>query len=359
MASIKQIATEAGVSQATVSKVLNGRFHSRIPTATRERVRDAANRLGYHPSALARGLAGKRMNALGVVMAYDQLTVTGDPYLGPCLDGILYGCKQHRQRTVVVTEECWADALEQLPYYCDGHCDGLLLIIPRLDSAIVDELQLRQTPFTLVGDSRDSDTMARVDVANVAGARELVRHLIGLGHRRIAAFMGNVDFCSNSQRLQGYQEAMAEANLPIDPSWLFQGEYKPHSGYENAQRFMERFSPETRPTAVFAFCDSMALGVLEGFAARGVRIPDEVSVVGFDDIAPAAACGLTTIRHPIRDVGTQAVETLLARLDESTPTPICRLVPGELVVRNTTAPPTPGRMVQSTVNGRPARPEGE
>jgi LacI family transcriptional regulator len=339
MASIKEIAAEAGVSQATVSKVLNDRFHTRIPATTRDRVRSAATRLGYHPSALARGLAGKRMNALGVVMAYDQISVTGDPYLGPCLDGILQGCKAHRQRAVVVTEGRWEDALDQLPYYCDGHCDGLLLVIPRLDSAIVGELQSRRTPFALIGDSRDSESLARVDVANRDGAREVVRHLIERGHRRIAAFLGNEDFCSNGQRLRGYQEAMTEAGLPISAEWIFPGEYQARWGYENATRLLDRFTPETRPTAVFAFCDAIALGALDAFADRGVRVPEDLSVVGFDDVPLAESRGLTTVHHPIREVGRQAVETLLARVSGDAPPDVCRLVPGQLVVRASVAAP--------------------
>src|SRR5690349_16826930 len=126
--SIREVAAAANVSLGTVSKVLNGTASAQIAPGTQERVREAARRLGYHPSAIARGLVGKRMNAVGLVLAYDQPSVTSDPYLGPCLDGILAVNKRNRQKTVIFTEGTWADALDNLPSFCDGHCDGLMLI---------------------------------------------------------------------------------------------------------------------------------------------------------------------------------------------------------------------------------------
>jgi LacI family transcriptional regulator len=147
MSSIKEVAAEAQVSLSTVSKVLNGRHDSAIPLITRNRVYSAARRVGYHPNAIAQGLAGKRMNCIGVVMAYSQASVTSDPYLGPCLDGILAVAKKHHQKTMLFLEPDWAEAQENARVYADGHTDGLLVIIPRLDTELVETLQKRPAPI--------------------------------------------------------------------------------------------------------------------------------------------------------------------------------------------------------------------
>jgi DNA-binding LacI/PurR family transcriptional regulator len=238
------------VSLSTVSKVLNGRTDAKFAPATRARVAAAARRVGYHPSAVARGLAGKRMDAVGVIRVYEQLSVTSDPYLGACLDGILKVNKERRQKTVLFTEDSWPDALRQLPSYLDGHCDGLLLMIPRMESQVVDELVARGTCFVLVGDSRDDDRVVTADVDNVAASRRLVEHLIGLGHTRIAAFCGNADFVSNSQRLEGYRQAITDGGLPWRADYLFPGEYHLDFGANSARLLLERFGrrPSECPT---------------------------------------------------------------------------------------------------------------
>ncbi|MEI6432569.1 MAG: LacI family DNA-binding transcriptional regulator, partial [bacterium] len=122
MASIREVAAEAKVSPGTVSKVLNERGNASISRATQARVREAAERIGYHPSSIARGLAGMRMNAIGVVMAYDEESLTSDPYLGPCLDGLLSIYKQERQKVTLFLEQNWDAALPNIPFYGDGHC---------------------------------------------------------------------------------------------------------------------------------------------------------------------------------------------------------------------------------------------
>ena len=342
MPSIKEVAAEAKVSLGTVSKVLNGRNDATITLATRERVRAAARHIGYHPSVVARGLAGKRMNALGVVMAYSQDSVTSDPYLGPCLDGILSICKQQRQKMVLFLEGEWRDALSSIPVFCDGHCDGLLLIIPRSTCPIDEVLLSRRTrvPFVLVGDSRAGAESIAVDVDNVAGAKAITGHLIKQGHQRIAVFCGNYDFASNDQRIAGYTQALTEAGIPFDPTLLFDGEYHPEWGERNAFALLARFPNSVdRPTAVFCLCDAVAVGALRAFAQAGVSVPGDISVVGFDDIASAATLGLTTMRHPIRQVGEQAVDLLLAHISGEVRPGYRELIRPEMVVRTTTAPP--------------------
>jgi len=354
-ASIREVAREANVSLSTVSKVLNGRTDAKFAAATRERVFAAASRVGYHPNAVARGLARKRMDAVGVVMAYDQPSVTSDPYLGACLDGILKVNKERRQKTVLFTEDSWDEALRHVPSYLDGHCDGLLLIIPRTDSAIVEELAGRSSCFVLVGDSRDDDRLVTVDVDNVAAARRMVRHLIKLGHTRIAAFGGNHDFLSNAQRMEGYRQALAAAGIPWREEYVFPGEYFPGHGYNNVGLLLGMFEgrPAERPTAIFCFNDAIARGAVDGLRAAGIRVPEEFSVVGFDDSAHAVSSEphITTMRHDIRRVGERAAEALLDCIDGGLGPGARVYIPAELVERATAAAPL------SPATARPAHNE--
>ncbi|GAB4469294.1 MAG: LacI family DNA-binding transcriptional regulator [Armatimonadaceae bacterium] len=341
MPSIKEVAAVAKVSQATVSKVLNNRSDTQISLATRQRVREAADRLGYHPSAVARGLAGKRMNAINIVMAYAETSVTSDPYLGPCLDGILAVCKREQQKAVLFLEDDWQSAFDRFPAFCDGTSDGVLLMIPRTDSQVVEVLASRSVPFVLVGDSREDARMNCVDVDNMSGTRKAIEHLLALGHRRIAAFAGNEDFCSNGQRMTAYRKALRDAGLPVDPALIFPGEYHPEYGERNVRILLERFAAKDRPTAIFCFCDAIAVGALSELAKAGVDVPGEISVVGFDDIPRAATLSppLTTVRQSVRQVGECAVELLLSRIGGDVPPGKRILLNPEMVLRGSTAPP--------------------
>ena len=335
MPSIKDVAAEARVSSSTVSKVLNERTDANISLATRERIRIAAHRIGYHPSALARGLAGKRMNTIGVVMAYSQESVTSDPYLGPCLDGILAAGKTHQQRITLFLEGDWSDALQNVPVYGAGNCDGLLVIIPRVPSPFLAHLKDRhpRLPFVLIGDSRDTEPFPCVDLDNVEAARQITAHLIRHGHRRIAAFCGNRDFSSNGQRFTGYRQALLEAGIPFDPTLVFPGEYHAEDGARNAALLLDCFKNADRPTAVFGFCDVVAIGAMNELRKRGLRVPDDISVVGIDDSPQSCGSGLTTIRQSVSQVGRVATETLLRIIADEMPPTARVLLPPVLIER--------------------------
>lgn len=338
MPSIKDVAAAANVSLSTVSKVLNERSDANIPVATRDRIRLAARRIGYHPSALARGLAGKRMNTVGVVMAYDQESITSDPYLGPCLDGILTSSKQYQQKVTFFMETDWADAVNSVPVYGAGHCDGLIVIIPRLRSPFLPYLQERvpNLPFVLVGDSREEVSVTSVDLNNVEAARLITKHLLDLGHRRIAAFCGNVDFCSNEQRLHGYRLALLDHGIAFDPHLIFEGEYHAEWGAKNVHEMMTRFPVEERPTAIFGLCDAVAVGAMKALQELDMNVPVDISVVGIDNIPRAGDLGLTTIKHPIRAIGVQAIETLLGIINKEIPVGARVLIEPDVIVRQST-----------------------
>ena len=336
--SIHDVAIRAGVSRATVSRVLNG-TEALVAPKTRERVLKVAQELGYHPNAVARGLAGKPMNTLGVVLAYILPSVTSDPFLGPVLDGILDKNKRQHQKTVISTENGWQEAMVNLPIYCDGHCDGLILVMPRSDSPIVQTLQNRRLPFVLIGAYRTNPDVTVIDADNVAAAHTAVTYLIQQGHRRIAALCGNREFASSDQRLDGYRRALAEAGIPYDASLVMAGEYWEWSGSENTEALMNRPSSE-RPTALFCSNGRIAIGALQALGTLQIAVPDEVSITAIaetPDIA-TARLPLTAVQMPLRLIGECAVECLLDQIHAGVPAGDKILLPGDLVVRGSVAP---------------------
>jgi DNA-binding LacI/PurR family transcriptional regulator len=336
--SIRDVAERAGVSRATVSRVLNA-TDALVAAPTRERVLAVVRELEYHPRAVARGLAGKPMNTLGVVLAYILPSVTADPFLGPVLDGILATNKRRRQKTVIFTENDWDEALRHLPTYCDGHCDGLILVIPSLNSEIVQALKQKPVPFVVVGEYRDDPEVTVVDTDNVALAYSAVRHLVEQGHRRIAILCGNPELTSNSQRVAGYRRALAEAGIACDETLIMPGEYWEWSGVENTELLMQR-PPQKRPTALFCSNGRIALGALRALETLKVRVPQDISVSAISETAEisTARLPLTAAQMPLRQVGEQATEILLAQIHDGTVAGTKILLPGELVVRETVNP---------------------
>ena len=336
--SIAEVAARAGVSQGTVSKVLNGKVAAQIAPATQERVRTAASELGYHPSAIARGLAGKRLDTLGIVFAQGNTFFATSPYFAAILDGILEVVTRAKQNTMLFTGQVWSDARQGLPILRDGRCDGLLLISPPVESDIIPALLEAKLPFVLVGDTNPLPEVTSVDVDNVSGARTITEYLIGLGHRRIAYLCGPPTVSSVSQRLLGYREALAGGGIAFDPSLVAPGTYLQESGYASAREL--RCLPEPqRPTAFFCGNDLIAIGAMAALSDLGARVPRDVSVAGFDDIPSAATSQppLTTMRQPMHLMGEHAAQRLLAVI-KGTEAPGCKeVLQTELIVRGSTA----------------------
>lgn len=338
MPTIKDVARACGLSPATVSYVLN---NSRaVRPETRERVLAAVRRMDYSPSAVARGLSRKRMDTLGVVFPRAAESPVTDPYYAPVLDGILDVATRRRQNTTLFTGEVWEDAAHSIPVYRDGRCDGLLLIAPTLDSPVVDALVETSVPFVVIGSRTDDERLTRVDVDNAAAAAEVVSHLIGLGHRRIALLSREpLRGTFVAQRVEGWRRALAAAGLPEMTPEFTAGEGEPH--FRPAVDRLLALPPAARPTALFVTRDEDALAVLECLQASGVRVPQEMSLAGFDDLAIAAGADppLTTVRQPLREVGRAAADLLLARILDGAPAGAARILPTELVVRASTAAP--------------------
>ncbi|HZP80939.1 MAG TPA: LacI family DNA-binding transcriptional regulator [Chthonomonadaceae bacterium] len=335
---IKDLAKASGVSPATVSYVLNNGPRP-VHSQTRERVLEAMRRLNYHPSAVARGLSKKRLDTVGVVMGY-WATPDIDPYVGSILGGILTVAQRRRQSTTLFMEHSWTDVLNNVPLYCDGRCDGLLLIAPPIETPVFAALKQKQIPFVLISDLTEDPDISGVDVDNRTAAYRMVCYLIGQGHRRIALLRGDDNLTSAAQRLQGYCDALEEAGIPYDEALVLPGGYNQDRGHERALELM-RLPESRRPTALFCSNDNIAFGALNALKELGLQVPRDISVAGFDDVFMAALMHppLTTVHHPLRRIGERAAEILLSQIHDGAPQAQKEVIPAELTLRDSVAAP--------------------
>jgi LacI family transcriptional regulator len=320
--------------------VLNGtRSGTRVSEATRGRIRNAARELGYHPNAVARGLSRRRMDTVGVVFPAPTRHEV-NLYYTPILNGILEVATERRQYTTLCTAQTWPDVEQNLPTYCDGRCDGLLLIGPPAASPIVSELRKRHIPFVLINDTSSDPDVSTVDVDNIGGAFKMVSHLLELGHRRIAFLGGDSIMNSSAQRAEGYRRAFRAAGLEPDGSLMFPGYYWRQYGYDLTRHLMG-LPAKSQPTAIFCAGDDIAFGALDALIELGLKVPDDMSVAGFDDILTAALSQppLTTVRQPHFSIGRRAAEILLDQIQGTAEGAQKDLFSPELVLRRTVGPP--------------------
>ena len=331
-ARIADVAAHAGVGVATVSRVLNGRANG--AAATRERVLDAIKTLDYHPSSVARNLSLKRTLVVGVVTPF--LT-----HPGPIerVRGIVTALGESEFDLALFDVESPGRQRRAFRLLADPHrTDGLLIVsmVPPADE--VSRLQTAGIATVLV-DAR-IDGLPSVVIDDVEGAKMATRYLLQLGHRRVA-FIGDKPpdgfrFFSARDRTIGYERALAEFGLPVRPDYVREGTPSRHVARSIAEELLR--VPE-RPTAIFAASDTQALGVLEAARGLDIRVPEELSVVGFDDIEIASYAGLTTIRQPLFESGRRGAELLLAALAGNPPAARVETLQLDLIVRSTTSPP--------------------
>ena len=327
---IRQVATLAGVSHMTVSRVLNN--YPSITPATRERVLEAMRQLNYRPNAAARALATSKTHRIGVVV--DSVSEYGPR---STLRGI-EDAAQDRGYTVssiAVSEDRAVTAHDALESLLGVGIDALCLITPRTSS--IDLLrEVSSGVPSLVVKAEPEDDFFTVAVDQAMGTALAAQHLIDLGHREIVHLAGPLDWLDARARDREWHAQLELAGLPARPS--ISGDWTSDSGYAFGRDTELDFS------AVFAANDQMALGVIHAFHERGIRVPEDVSVVGFDDLPDASHFlpPLTTVRQDFHALGTLSVATLLTEL-ESDDVPRRTLLEPELIVRASTSPPREGR----------------
>lgn len=338
MPNIIDVAKASGVSKSVVSYVLSGSSTRKVHPDTRARVLEAVEQLGYHPSAVARRLSGMATNTCGIVIAEQEFPFITDPYYSAIIEGIMAVAFERKQDTLLFTGHVGFDVRGSLPIYSDGRCDGLLVLARRFGDEIIDALVAASIPFVLVNDSPSHPGLSWVDAENSASARSAVEYLTRLGHRRIGYFAGDTRTRSSIQRESGFRAALADAGIAVDERWVLPGRFSRASGEERARAL---FVGSDAPTALFCANDAIALGAIAALQAMNKSVPEDVSVVGFDDIPAAANADpqLTTVRQPLQEIGRRAADLLFRHVHDKLPLGENIYVPTDLIVRQSTGVP--------------------
>jgi DNA-binding LacI/PurR family transcriptional regulator len=330
--SIKDIARLAGVSHSTVSRALRG--SPLISTETADRIRQIADREGYSPSALARGLVMNRSETIGVVV-----TSIADPFNGEVVAGIEEVANESGYTVILATSQTEPEReVSVMRTFQARRVDGILVASSRVGALHAARQSEFEIPVVLLNNQHPSEFAHSVTVDNVNGAYLAARHLVELGHRKIAYLGDASGLHSDAERFSGFQKMMQEAGIVIDERLILRGNGKPDGAAAAIHPLLS--SNGLAPTAIVCYNDMTALGVLAEVAGRGWRLPDQLSVVGFDDLffAPYLRTPLTTIRQPMKELGRRAMEMMLSLLrNEETERTV--LIEGELMVRASTAPP--------------------
>jgi LacI family transcriptional regulator len=333
MSTISDVARRAGVSAMTVSRVINNSGY--ISPETRERVEKAIADLGYVPNALARSLRFKQTKTLALV-----LTDITNPFFTTLARGVEDAASQQGFSVIFCnTDESESKEAEYLNVVLQKQVDGLLLVPACCSGDSITFLQERKVPVVVL-DRRVTDV--KVDVVRCdseEGAYRLTRHLLDLGHTRIAILSGPPSASTATDRVGGYRRALAEAGLESYAELVYRGGFTQASGYQMA---LQALAVVPRPTALFAANNFIASGAFRAVREAGLRVPEDISIVSFDDLPTASDMGpfLTVAAQPAYEMGRKATEILLTRLAGEGPAEPQEIVlPTEIIVRESSAPP--------------------
>jgi LacI family transcriptional regulator len=308
------VARLAGVSPATVSSVWNRAQDRKLSDETRRRVHQAAQRLGYLPEATDHAPANGKTRRIGLVLGVGRERLSADSFLLVFFKALIITVHRHGYLTVVTLAEDAADGEDYLWLIREQQVDGLVLSGPNVNSTLLPRLARERFPLILHGRLKNSGFPC-VDADNRDGAYRAVRHLIDLGHRRIG-FISNAhfSFCGAEERFAGYVQALAEHDIAYDTDLIQLAAFLPATGKTAMEHLLRLQQP---PTAVFAASDVIAVGAMSAIHSFGLRVPDDVAVVGYDDILLSAHANppLTTVRVPADDLGRTAGESLIQLIE--------------------------------------------
>lgn len=314
-ATLADVGRAAGVSAMAVSAALNEtRTSARISEQTRAKILEAAEALGYRPNVAARALVKRRMNTIGVSVVWDHEDL--NHYFVEILNGIIQAASRHGQNATVFTFNSWEQDVEKVGASCDGRIDGMILVAPLLTPALAAKLP-QHTPFVALHSNTEFEGIVNIESDEERGAKDMVQALLERGHKRILHVSGPRGLLGAERRICGYRAALQEAGIEMDEELLVTSGFGAKEGHESLSRWLEAHKGQPLPDAIFCFNDALAIGCMEVLASNGMRIPDEVSVCGFDDTLAARTTvpQLSSVHQPLREMGARAVEILLERIE--------------------------------------------
>lgn len=333
MATIDDVSKRAGVSRSTVSRVVADNGY--VSEEKRRVIQQAITELGYRPNTLAQALRSNRSNMIGAVVVD-----VGTPYFA----NMVYGLQRATRKAgkALMVSSGYADQDEEaraIVELVDRSCDGILLYLEKpLRPDVVDIIRAARIPVVMIGRQGCEVASGSVQLDNFGGARDAVNFLLDQGHRRIVHLSGQADFGDTVARLEGIAAALEARGMTMDDIRVVSGEFSQEFGYGSTMALLEEGHEFT---AIFAGDDDMAAGVLLALRHAGKSVPDDVSVIGFDDAFHARHLWppLTTIRQPVDEIGETAATLLLKLLGEPAQALLQTIIGTRLVVRDSVAPP--------------------
>ncbi|AJR08966.1 LacI family DNA-binding transcriptional regulator [Photobacterium gaetbulicola] len=327
MATIKDVARMAGVSTTTVSHVINKtRF---VAEATQKKVLAAVEELNYAPSAVARSLKCNTTRTIGMLV-----TKSTNPFFAEVVHGVEEFCYGAGYTLILCnTEGNLSKQRDYLRMLAEKRVDGLLVMCSDLDEQLLELLERqKETPMVIMDWGPESPHTDKIQDNAELGGYVATKFFIEHGHKTIGCLTGHSEKTACRERLKGYRKAMAEAGLEVKEEWILEGDFECESAVAAAKQFI---AMEERPTAIFCFNDIMAMAMISTFQQAGINVPEDISIVGYDniDLAPYFSPPLTTIHQPKRRLGKSAVEILMQRVKDKEHAPqVFEMIP-ELVIR--------------------------
>lgn len=331
-ATSRDVAERAGVSRTTVSLVLNNVQGVQISEETRQRVIEAALALDYVPNAAAQALASRRAQIIGLILTRNPHHIASDAFLNQILDGLITAVHQYSMRLMIDIVEPEHQKKAYLDLVRAKRIDGLILSGPRFDDQALLALESDRFPTVLMGQLPNSDFYS-VDIDNFSAAERAVGHLIGLNHQKIACITNaHPSYTAAAERLRGYRQAITSSGLKYDEALVRYGDFDPESGYH---RMIDLLEQDNHISAVFIASDVVAVGAKAAIRQHGLNIPQDIALVGFDDVPLARYLDppLTTVRLPASELAAKASETLIEIIQGSPPPEKQVLLDSELIVR--------------------------
>lgn len=328
----KDVAEHAGVSRTTVSLVLNNVQGVQISEETRQRVISAALELDYVPNAAAQALVSRRSQIIGLILTRNPHHIASDAFLNQILDGLITAVHQHSLRLIIDIVEAEHQKKAYLELVRAKRIDGLILSGPRFNDEALMALEKDRFPTVLMGQIPNTDFYS-VDIDNFSAANQAVNHLINLGHQQIACITNaHPSYTAASERLRGYRTALEAHSFPYEENLVHYGDFTPESGYRRMKDLLEE---NAEVTAVFVASDVVAIGAKGAIREHGLNIPNDLALVGFDDVPLARYLDppLTTVRLPATELATIASEMLIQIIQGLHPPEKQVLLDSELVVR--------------------------
>ena len=317
-ATLKEVASAVGVSICTASVVLNNsNSGSRVSESTRAAVIEAARTLGYRANQLARSLHAGHTHVIGVVPAATDTNILLGPHLQHVLNGIVNETEIHGYDLSLITRCDQSHPSDLLDALLGGRMDGVIVVAPRSNSRLIPLLRNEKLPMVVIdGDPEQCDNIFEID--NEASVLSAVRYIHSLGHRKIGYIAGPQELYAARIRKDAFFRGMSMLGIPLHTEWLQVGVFDVVSGEEAMTRILKN---DELPTAVFCANDEMAFGALNAIHAHGLSVPQDISIMGFDDvpIASLTTPPLTTIKHPIDEIARAATAALIKYIEEGTP----------------------------------------